>query len=63
VSRFFRARLPAPKAYLVMCRLAYVAAFLAQPVVTIGDVGRPLELLVPPEPWAAHSNNARVERQ
>jgi AraC-like DNA-binding protein len=36
-SRFFRAGLPSPKMYLAMTRLAYAAAFLERPHVSVAD--------------------------
>ncbi|OYV66306.1 MAG: hypothetical protein B7Z72_11575, partial [Gemmatimonadetes bacterium 21-71-4] len=47
MSRFFRASLPAPKAYLVTMRLLYAAALLRSPGLSIADVAYQLQYSSP----------------
>lgn len=47
MSRFFRAKLPAPKAYLAMTRLLYAAAFFETQALSIVDVANALEFSSP----------------
>ena len=47
MSRFFRAKLPAPKAYLAMTRLLYASAFFETKSLSIVDVAHALEFSSP----------------
>ena len=53
MSRFFRARLPAPKKYLVMTRLLYAAWFLEEPRVSVAAASDAL-LYSSPQSFGRH---------